>query len=78
MPIVRIEMWPGRAREEKVALIRNVTDAVVKSIGCPDQAVEVLLYEVDKSDWAVGGICHADRPQVADPPAGDPATDVRP
>ncbi len=69
MPIVRIELWPGRAREEKNALIRNVTDAVVKSIGCPDQAVEVLLYEVDKSDWAVGGICHADRPPVAEPPS---------
>jgi 4-oxalocrotonate tautomerase len=69
MPIVRIEMWPGRAREEKNALIRNVTDAVAKSIGCPDQAVQVLLYEVDTSDWAVGGICHADRPPVAEPPS---------
>ena len=69
MPIIRIEMWPGRARAEKNALIRNVTDAVVNSIGCPDQAVEVLLYEVDKSDWAVGGICHSDRLPVAPPPS---------
>ena len=61
MPIVRIEVWPERTREQKNALIRNVTDAVVNSIGCPEQAVEVLLYEVDKSDWAVGGICHAER-----------------
>ena len=69
MPIVRIEMWPGRTRDEKNDLIRNVTDAVVNSIGCPDQAVEVLLYEVDKSDWAAGGVCHADRPPVAAPPS---------
>jgi 4-oxalocrotonate tautomerase len=69
VPIVRIEMWPGRGRDEKNALIRNVTDAVVNSIGCPDQAVEVLLYEVDKSDWAQGGICHADRLPVAPPPS---------
>jgi len=62
MPIVRIELWPGRAPDEKKALIRNVTDAVVKSVGCPDKAVAVLLYEVDKSDWAIGGICHSDRP----------------
>ena len=39
MPIVRIEMQPRRGRDEKNALIRNVTDAVVNSIGCPDQAV---------------------------------------
>jgi 4-oxalocrotonate tautomerase len=69
VPIVRIEMWPGRTRDEKNALISNVTDAVVNSIGCPDQAVEVVLYEVDKSDWAVGGICHADRPPVAPSPS---------
>lgn len=69
MPIVRIEMWPGRGRDEKNALIRNVTDAVVNSIGCPDQAVEILLYEVDKSDWAVGGICHSDRLPLAPPPS---------
>ena len=69
MPIVRIDMWPGRTREQKNTLIRNVTDAVVQSIGCPEQAVEVLLYEVDKSDWAAGGVCHADRPQIPANPA---------
>ena len=69
MPIVRIDMWPGRSREQKKALIRNVTDAVVESIGCPEQAVEVLLYEVDKSDWAAGGVCHADRPPIPADPA---------
>lgn len=68
MPIVRIDMWPGRTREAKNNLIRSVTDAVVQSIGCPEQAVEVLLYEVDKADWAVGGVCHADRPPVAPAP----------
>ena len=61
MPIVRIDIWKGRPREQKDALIHNVTDAVVKSIGCPEQAVEVLLYEIDKADWASGGICHAER-----------------
>jgi 4-oxalocrotonate tautomerase len=61
MPIVRIEVWSGRTPEQKKALIRNVTDAVVTSVGCPEQAVEVLLYEVDKSNWASGGVCHAER-----------------
>jgi 4-oxalocrotonate tautomerase len=67
MPIVRIDMWTGRTRDEKNALIRNVTDAVVDAIGCPEQAVEVLLNEVDKADWATGGVCHADRPPLGPP-----------
>jgi 4-oxalocrotonate tautomerase len=67
MPIVRIDMWAGRPREQKDALVRNVTDAVVSAIGCPEQAVEVLLYEVDKSDWATGGVCHSERPPLGEP-----------
>jgi 4-oxalocrotonate tautomerase len=71
MPIVRIDVWSGRTAEQKKALIRNVTDAVVASIGCPEQAVEVLLYEVDKSNWASGGVCHAERfPEPASPDTG--------
>ena len=61
MPIVRIDLWPGRSRERKDALIRNVTRAVVESLDCPIDAVDVLLYEVDKADWARGGVSHADR-----------------
>lgn len=61
MPIVRIDLWPGRSRERKDALIRNVTRAVVKSLDCSIDAVDVLLYEVDKADWARGGVSHADR-----------------
>ena len=61
MPIVRIDLWPGRSRERKDALIRNVTRAVVEALDCPLDAVDVLLYEVDKADWARGGVSHADR-----------------
>jgi 4-oxalocrotonate tautomerase len=60
MPLVRIETWPIPA-EKKRALITKVTDAVVEAVGCPDQAVEVMLFEVEKENWAQGGVCHADR-----------------
>jgi len=60
MPLVRIETWPLPA-EKKRALITNVTDAVVEAVGCPQQAVEIMLFEVAKEDWAQGGVCHADR-----------------
>ena len=67
MPLVRIETWPIPP-EKKRALITNVTDAVVDAVGCPEQAVEVMLFEVAKEDWAQGGVCHADRA-----PGGPPA-----
>ena len=61
MPLVRIDMFPGRTREAKDALIEKVTKAVVDSIGCPVEAVQVMLYEVDKADWARGGVSLARR-----------------
>ena len=65
MPLVRIDMLAGRTREAKDSLIENVTKAVVESIGCPVDAVTVILYEVDKADWARGGVSHARRQQAA-------------
>jgi len=64
MPLVRIETWPIPA-EKRRALIANVTDAVVDAVGCPQQAVEIMIFEVDKANWAQGGVCHADRPPHA-------------
>ena len=61
MPLVRIDLWPGHGREKKDALMRNVTRAVVESIGCPIDAVEILITETDKADWSRGGISHAQR-----------------
>jgi 4-oxalocrotonate tautomerase family enzyme len=67
MPIVRIETWPI-PREAKDTMIARVTDAVVESVGCPSEAVQVLLYEVDKADWATAGVCHAERSPMGEPP----------
>ncbi len=55
MPVVRIEMWPGRTDEQKAKLIREVTDAVVRTTGAPLESVTVVLYEVKKSHWGIGG-----------------------
>lgn len=66
MPLVRIESWPI-SREQKKKLISSVTDAVVDAIGCPDQAVQVMIFEIDKADWATGGVCHAERSPVQRP-----------
>jgi 4-oxalocrotonate tautomerase len=67
MPLVRIETWPIPA-EKKKALITKVTDAVVDAVGCPEQAVEIMVFEVDKANWAQGGVCHADRTPHAPQP----------
>lgn len=55
MPIVTIDLWAGRTKEQKEMLIEKVTRAVVDSIGCPPDVVHVIVREVDKANWGVGG-----------------------
>ena len=31
MPIIRVEMWPGRTHEQKAALAKAITDDVVEA-----------------------------------------------
>ncbi|MEW6557272.1 MAG: 2-hydroxymuconate tautomerase [Elusimicrobiota bacterium] len=56
MPLVRIDLWSGRERETKEKLIKNVTSAVVDSIGCPPDAVQIVINEVEKENWGLGGV----------------------
>ena len=55
MPIVHAEIWRGKSHEVKKALAESLTNAVVQHIGCPPQAVTVILDEVDKENWFAGG-----------------------
>jgi len=55
MPIVRIDLWKGRDREKKKELIEKVTSAVVDAIDCSTEAVQVIINEVEKDNWGIGG-----------------------
>ena len=55
MPVVRIDLWKGREKEKKKELIEKITSAVVDTIGCSIEAVHVIINEVDKDNWGIGG-----------------------
>ena len=56
MPIVRIEMWPGRTQAQKAELARVITEAIVTiARTTPDQTI-VVFQDVAKEDWAQGGV----------------------
>ncbi len=54
MPMVRIDMWKGRTREQKAKLARRITDAFVE-IGVPAEVVQVSFCDFKKEDWAIKG-----------------------
>jgi 4-oxalocrotonate tautomerase len=56
MPFAQITLLEGRSKEQKAALIKEVTEAIHKSIGVPKENVRIAIYEVQKSEWGIGGV----------------------
>lgn len=55
MPIANILMIEGRTLEQKQALIRTVTVAIAESLGVKADRVRVIVQEVPRENWGVGG-----------------------
>ena len=55
MPVIRVEMFEGRTPDQKAAMVREVTDAFVRTAGGTPESVHVVITDVAKSDWAVAG-----------------------
>lgn len=61
MPIVRIEMWPGRTHSQKAELARAITEAMVTIAHTTPQATIVVFEDVPKENWAEAGVLASDR-----------------
>ncbi len=55
MPIVHIELIEGRTQEQKDAMVRDVTDAIVKNTGAQKENVHIIISDMTKGNYAVGG-----------------------
>jgi 4-oxalocrotonate tautomerase len=56
MPIVEITLLEGRSETQKRALVKEVTDAIVSSIGAPKEAVRIIIREIPPGHFAVAGV----------------------
>ena len=59
MPYLQIDLWKGIDNAIKEKLIAEITDVVVKVIGCPKYAVHIIIREEPKENWATGGVQHS-------------------
>jgi 4-oxalocrotonate tautomerase len=67
MPLVTMHMYPGRTPEQKAGVVRGITDAVVRELGVKPESVEVLLIEVPREHWAMGGTLANQQTPVTSP-----------
>ena len=60
MPVIRVEMFK-RSQEQKRDLARELTEAFIRTCGGNKDAIKILITEVDKNNWASGGVITADK-----------------
>ncbi len=61
MPIIRVEMFKGRDREQKRKMVEALTNAMIETTGAKREAVWVVVSDVEKEDWGFGGELGCDR-----------------
>lgn len=62
MPVVTVQLWPGKSREQKKNMARAITDAIVSQGAIQAQAIHIVFQEVSRDNWADGGVL-ADEPK---------------
>ena len=55
MPIAQVHIMEGRSDEQKELLIAEVTRAIAHSLDAPAQNVRVMITEMPKQHFGIGG-----------------------
>ena len=61
MPVVTVEMWPGRSVEQKRKLTKAITEAMIEHADAKPDALHVIIHEVPLENWARAGVLGVDR-----------------
>jgi 4-oxalocrotonate tautomerase len=61
MPTIYVELFERRTDEQKRAYAKALTEATVKTLGSSPESVDILFYDIKKSDWATGGVLWSDK-----------------
>ncbi|MDD5772044.1 MAG: 2-hydroxymuconate tautomerase family protein [bacterium] len=61
MPVVNIQILKGRSQEQKKKMAKTVTDAIVSSIGVKPEAVWIVIEEMERENFATGGVLHCEK-----------------
>ena len=55
MPLVHIDLIEGRSEEQLKGLVKDVTAAISKNANVPAERVHIVLNEMKKDRYSVGG-----------------------
>ena len=61
MPLVHIDLIEGRSEEPLKGLVKDVTAAISKNANVPADRVHIVLNEMRKDRYSVGGTMVSDK-----------------
>ena len=61
MPSIHVDLFEGRSPDVKKQLVEAITQAVVDTLKCSPDAVDIILNEVSRAHWATGGKLWSER-----------------
>ena len=56
MPYVNLQITRGATREQKAALVRDITDSLVRNLGKKPEHIHVVIQEIEEVDWGYAGM----------------------
>lgn len=56
MPIIEVHLMEGRTVDQKHRAAAAITDAVVESLGVKPESVRILITDLDRDGFYVGGV----------------------
>lgn len=65
MPVIRVEMFKGRTREQKRALVKELTESFLRTCGGKPESVQIVLFDVEAEDWGSAGQLVVDKQAAA-------------
>jgi 4-oxalocrotonate tautomerase len=65
MPVVTVQMWPGRTVEQKRRLVRAITDAMIAHADAKPTNLHVIIQDIPPENWGLGGVLGIDREEIA-------------
>ena len=61
MPLIQVDMFEGRSTEIKREFVEGITRETCRLLNCAPEAVQVIMRDVKKSDWASAGVLWSEK-----------------
>ncbi|SDZ92290.1 tautomerase family protein [Alkalimonas amylolytica] len=56
MPYVNIQITKGASKQQKAALVQDVTDSLARVLGKKPEHTHVVIQEIEEENWGFAGL----------------------